>query len=109
MLSLHSSPPPKYLLSYVPLFSQGTHYIITGLLFGCKYSVSVAPVAAEEDLRSEAVAWVTTPACSSVKGRGAKAMPCVGEGVRSCYINPHTHQFTLFFLIVNNSKPNDSN
>ncbi|XP_046882826.1 anosmin-1b isoform X1 [Hypomesus transpacificus] len=58
---------------------QGTHYIITGLLFGCKYSVSVAPVATEEDLRSEAVAWVTTPVCSSVKGRGGKTMPCVGE------------------------------
>lgn len=58
---------------------QGTHYIITGLLFACKYRVSVAPVAPEEDQRSEAVAWVTTPPCSAVKGKGSKAMPCVRE------------------------------
>ncbi|KAG8003179.1 Anosmin-1, partial [Nibea albiflora] len=52
---------------------QGTHHTITGLLFGCKYQVSVAMKA---DPGSEAVAWVTTPTCSSIRVRGGKALPC---------------------------------
>ncbi|KAM4628854.1 anosmin-1b [Polymixia lowei] len=52
---------------------QGTHHTITGLLFSCKYRVALAM---EEDQASEAVAWVTTPACSSVRVRGGKALPC---------------------------------
>ncbi|XP_068599925.1 anosmin-1b [Brachionichthys hirsutus] len=52
---------------------QGTHYTITGLLFACKYQVVVAMKA---DLGSEAVAWVTTPTCSSIRVRGGKALPC---------------------------------
>ncbi|KAG7230557.1 hypothetical protein INR49_025273 [Caranx melampygus] len=55
---------------------QGTHHTITGLLFGCKYRVSVAMKA---DPGSEAVAWVTTPACSSIRVRGGKALPCNTE------------------------------
>ncbi|XP_003978488.2 anosmin-1b [Takifugu rubripes] len=55
---------------------QGTHHTITGLLFACKYRVSVAMRA---DLRSEAVAWVTTPACTSVRVRGGKGLPCSTE------------------------------
>uniref|UniRef100_H3DL85 Anosmin 1b n=1 Tax=Tetraodon nigroviridis TaxID=99883 RepID=H3DL85_TETNG len=55
---------------------QGTHHTITGLLFACKYRVSVAKRA---DPRSEAVAWVTTPACSSVRVRGGKGLPCSTE------------------------------
>ncbi|XP_022593775.1 anosmin-1-like [Seriola dumerili] len=55
---------------------QGTHHTITGLLFGCKYRVAVAMKA---DPGSEAVAWVTTPACSSIRVRGGKALPCNTE------------------------------
>uniref|UniRef100_UPI003AAA2826 anosmin-1b isoform X1 n=1 Tax=Centroberyx gerrardi TaxID=166262 RepID=UPI003AAA2826 len=55
---------------------QGTHHTITGLLFSCKYRVAVAM---EKDPGSEAVAWVTTPACSSVRVRGGKALPCNTE------------------------------
>ncbi|XP_056133743.1 anosmin-1b [Lampris incognitus] len=52
---------------------QGTHHTITGLLFSCKYRIAVA---VEEDQGSEAVAWVTTPACPSVMARGRKGLPC---------------------------------
>ncbi|XP_059924049.1 LOW QUALITY PROTEIN: anosmin-1-like [Gadus macrocephalus] len=52
---------------------QGTHHTITGLLFSCKYQVTVTT---EEVLGSEAVAWVTTPVCSSLKVRGGQTSPC---------------------------------
>uniref|UniRef100_A0A665VPY8 Anosmin-1-like n=1 Tax=Echeneis naucrates TaxID=173247 RepID=A0A665VPY8_ECHNA len=52
---------------------QGTHHTITGLFFGCKYRVAVA---LKTDPGSEAVAWVTTPTCSSIRVRGGKALPC---------------------------------
>ncbi|XP_062250728.1 anosmin-1b [Platichthys flesus] len=52
---------------------QGTHHTLTGLLFACKYRVAVAMKA---DPGSEAVAWVTTPTCSSIRVRGGKALPC---------------------------------
>uniref|UniRef100_A0A671W394 Anosmin 1b n=1 Tax=Sparus aurata TaxID=8175 RepID=A0A671W394_SPAAU len=55
---------------------QGTHHTITGLLFACKYKVAVAMKA---DPGSEAVAWVTTPTCSSIRVRGGKALPCNTE------------------------------
>ncbi|XP_053178595.1 anosmin-1b [Scomber japonicus] len=55
---------------------QGTHHTITGLLFACKYRVTVA---LQTDLGSEAVAWVTTPTCSSITVRGGKALPCNTE------------------------------
>ncbi|KAI3368580.1 hypothetical protein L3Q82_025581 [Scortum barcoo] len=55
---------------------QGTHHTITGLLFSCKYRVAVALTA---NSGSEAVAWVTTPTCSSVRVRGGKALPCNTE------------------------------
>ncbi|XP_029939421.1 anosmin-1b [Salarias fasciatus] len=55
---------------------QGTHHTITGLLFACKYRVSVAMKA---NPGSEAVAWLTTPSCSSIRVRGGKALPCNAE------------------------------
>uniref|UniRef100_UPI0037E8C0BB anosmin-1b n=1 Tax=Semicossyphus pulcher TaxID=241346 RepID=UPI0037E8C0BB len=55
---------------------QGTHHTITGLLFSCKYRVAVA---VKSDPGSEAVAWVTTPSCSSIRVRGGKALPCSTE------------------------------
>uniref|UniRef100_A0A8D0A4F4 Anosmin 1b n=1 Tax=Sander lucioperca TaxID=283035 RepID=A0A8D0A4F4_SANLU len=55
---------------------QGTHHTITGLLFACKYRVAVA---INTNLGSEAVAWVTTPTCSSIRVRGGKALPCNTE------------------------------
>ncbi|KAM9383711.1 anosmin-1b isoform 2-T2 [Pholidichthys leucotaenia] len=55
---------------------KGTHHTITGLLFACKYRVAVALKA---DPGSEAVAWVTTPACSSIGVRGDKALSCITD------------------------------
>uniref|UniRef100_A0A3Q3LKJ5 Anosmin 1b n=1 Tax=Labrus bergylta TaxID=56723 RepID=A0A3Q3LKJ5_9LABR len=55
---------------------QGTHHTITGLLFSCKYQISVA---IHSDPDSDAVAWVTTPTCSSIRVRGGKALPCNTE------------------------------
>ncbi|XP_039984801.1 anosmin-1b [Xiphias gladius] len=55
---------------------QGTHHTITGLLFACKYQVTVTTKA---DSGSEAVAWVTTPTCSSIRVSGGKALPCNTE------------------------------
>ncbi|XP_056292772.1 anosmin-1-like [Pseudoliparis swirei] len=55
---------------------QSTHHTITGLLFSCKYRVSVMM---EADQGSEVVAWVTTPTCSSVRVRGGRALSCGAE------------------------------
>ncbi|XP_057698156.1 anosmin-1b isoform X1 [Corythoichthys intestinalis] len=55
---------------------QGTHYTITGLLFACKYWVAVAMTT---DAELEAVAWVTTPTCSSIRVKGDKTLPCSTE------------------------------
>ncbi|XP_074523550.1 anosmin-1b isoform X1 [Halichoeres trimaculatus] len=55
---------------------QGTHHTITGMLFACKYWIAVAM---KSDQASEAVAWVTTPTCSSIRVRGGKALPCNSE------------------------------
>lgn len=55
---------------------QGTHHTITGLLFACKYQVAVA---IKSDPGSEAVAWVTTPSCSSIRLRGGRALSCDTE------------------------------
>ncbi|XP_051929362.1 anosmin-1b isoform X2 [Hippocampus zosterae] len=52
---------------------QGMHYTVEGLLFACKYWVAVAM---KGDPESEAVAWVTTPTCSSIRVKGGKALPC---------------------------------
>uniref|UniRef100_A0A096M507 Anosmin 1b n=1 Tax=Poecilia formosa TaxID=48698 RepID=A0A096M507_POEFO len=58
---------------------EGTHHTIKGLQFSCKYRVSVAMVA---DPGAEAVAWVTTPTCSSIRVRGDKALPCNKQAER---------------------------
>ncbi|XP_041863031.1 anosmin-1b isoform X2 [Melanotaenia boesemani] len=55
---------------------QGTHHTIKGLQFACKYRVVVAMKA---DPKSEAVAWVTTPTCSSIRVRGGKTVACNNE------------------------------
>ncbi|XP_028301413.1 anosmin-1b [Gouania willdenowi] len=55
---------------------QGTHHTITGLLFACKYQVSVS---LKDDPSSETSAWVTTPTCSSISVRGLKSLPCNTE------------------------------
>ncbi|XP_015232128.1 PREDICTED: anosmin-1-like [Cyprinodon variegatus] len=52
---------------------EGKHHTIKGLQFACKYRVSVAMAA---DPKVEAVAWVTTPTCSSFRVRGDRASPC---------------------------------
>uniref|UniRef100_A0A671K1D3 Anosmin-1-like n=1 Tax=Sinocyclocheilus anshuiensis TaxID=1608454 RepID=A0A671K1D3_9TELE len=58
---------------------QGTHFVITGLLFACKYRVAVKPVTGQEQ-RSEVMTSVSTPLCSSLMGRRKKPAACAGEG-----------------------------
>ncbi len=58
---------------------QGTHFVITGLLFACKYRVAVKPVTGEEQ-RSEVMTSVTTPLCSSLMGRRKKPAACARDG-----------------------------
>ncbi|KAG9351214.1 hypothetical protein JZ751_025105 [Albula glossodonta] len=57
---------------------KGTHFVITGLLFACKYRVTVTSIS-RQGQRSEAVTFVTTPQCSAVKGRGFKLVSCTKE------------------------------
>ncbi|MBN3321940.1 KALM protein, partial [Atractosteus spatula] len=54
---------------------QGTHFVITGLMFACKYRVAVKSVSAAGQ-GSEVTTSVATPQCSPVRGKGAKALPC---------------------------------
>ncbi|KAK7889287.1 hypothetical protein WMY93_024847 [Mugilogobius chulae] len=81
--------PGPYILRWLPhtcahnatseertTFVKGTHHTITGLLFACKYQVVVAM---QSDPASEAVAWVTTPSCSSIRLRGGKSLSCNTE------------------------------
>ncbi|MGH0127243.1 UNVERIFIED_CONTAM: hypothetical protein FKN15_076992 [Acipenser sinensis] len=56
----------------------GTHFVITGLAFACKYKVTVQPVSVM-DQGAEAVTYVTTPQCSSVKSKGATALSCLRD------------------------------
>lgn len=57
---------------------QGTHFVITGLLFACKYQVAVMPLS-EHGEKTGAVTSVTTPQCSTQKGRGKKLLSCVQD------------------------------
>ncbi|KAL0161786.1 hypothetical protein M9458_045511, partial [Cirrhinus mrigala] len=56
----------------------GTHFVITGLLFACKYRVAVKPVT-EQEQRSEVMTSVTTPLCSSLMGRRKKPAACARD------------------------------
>ncbi|KAJ8374364.1 hypothetical protein SKAU_G00049440 [Synaphobranchus kaupii] len=81
---------------------QGTHFVITGLLFACKYRVAVVPLSGQGQ-RSEAVTSVTTPQCSSLKGRGSKSLSCAKEGrhllARKAQLRPE--RLTAGFRTVN--------
>uniref|UniRef100_A0A8C9RP31 Anosmin 1b n=1 Tax=Scleropages formosus TaxID=113540 RepID=A0A8C9RP31_SCLFO len=57
---------------------QGTHFVITDLLFACKYRVAVKPLSGQSQ-RSEAVTSVITPPCGTLAGSGAKSVSCAGE------------------------------
>ncbi|XP_017334319.1 anosmin-1b [Ictalurus punctatus] len=57
---------------------QGTHYVITDLLFACKYKVTVIPLSEHEE-KAGAVTSVTTPQCSTLKGRGKKLLSCAHD------------------------------
>ncbi|XP_076134932.1 anosmin-1b [Alosa pseudoharengus] len=82
---------------------QGTHFVITGLLFACKYRVAVMPLS--EAPRSEAVTSVTTPQCLSLKGRGKKFIPCARDDhhpvVRKTQLRPE--KLSVEFQAVNGS------
>ncbi|KAK3562441.1 hypothetical protein QTP86_034077 [Hemibagrus guttatus] len=56
----------------------GTHFVITGLLFACKYKVTVTPLS-EQGEKAGAVTSVTTPQCSTPKGRGKKLLSCAQD------------------------------
>ncbi|XP_078521939.1 anosmin-1-like [Lissotriton helveticus] len=57
---------------------QGSHFIITGLQFACKYKMTVQPITFQE-ASVEAVTFVTTPKCSSLKKKGSKRLQCMSE------------------------------
>ncbi|KAK7127243.1 hypothetical protein R3I94_018432 [Phoxinus phoxinus] len=57
---------------------QGTHFVITGLFFACKYRVAVKPVT-EQEQRSEVMTSVTTPLCLSLMGRRKKLTACARD------------------------------
>ncbi|XP_063056944.1 anosmin-1b [Engraulis encrasicolus] len=83
---------------------QGTHFVITGLLFACKYRVGVMPLTGAPG--SEAVTSVTTPQCSALKGRGKKFIPCARDGehhpvVRKAQLRPE--KLGVDFQAVNGS------
>nr|XP_023661392.1 anosmin-1-like isoform X1 [Paramormyrops kingsleyae] len=50
---------------------SGTHYVITDLLFGCKYKVAVVQLSGQ---RSEAVTSVMTPPCSTLAGDAVRSL-----------------------------------
>uniref|UniRef100_A0A1A8ELF1 Kallmann syndrome 1b sequence n=1 Tax=Nothobranchius korthausae TaxID=1143690 RepID=A0A1A8ELF1_9TELE len=83
---------------------QSTHHTIKGLQFACKYRVTVATKA---DPRSEAVAWVTTPACSSIRVRGVKALACKTESTErplsSGKVILRPERLTADFQLVNDT------
>ncbi|KAL4608196.1 anosmin-1-like isoform X2 [Arapaima gigas] len=57
---------------------QGTHFVITDLLFACKYRVAVK-LLSEQDQGSEATTSVTTPPCGTLVDGVAKSSACVRE------------------------------
>ncbi|KAK9974747.1 hypothetical protein ABG768_022824, partial [Culter alburnus] len=57
---------------------QGTHFVITGLFFACKYRVAVKPII-EQEQRSEVMTSVTTPLCISLMGRRKKLTACAKD------------------------------
>ncbi|XP_037530449.1 anosmin-1b [Nematolebias whitei] len=81
---------------------EGTHHTIKGLQFACKYRVAVAT---KVEPRAEAVAWVTTPTCASIRVRGVKVLPCNSENtehplsVRKVVLRPE--RLTAAFQQVN--------
>ncbi|XP_030647835.1 anosmin-1b [Chanos chanos] len=83
---------------------QGTHFVITGLLFSCKYRVGVMPVS-EHGQRLEAMTSVTTPQCSSLKGRGKKAVSCAKEErpLQMKKGHPRPERLAAVFQAVNSS------
>ncbi|KAG2463145.1 KALM protein, partial [Polypterus senegalus] len=60
------------------VYIQGTHFVITGLAFACKYKVTVQPASAAEE-GNEAMVFVTTPLCNSVKLKGARNTACLQD------------------------------
>ncbi|KAI1891575.1 hypothetical protein AGOR_G00145200 [Albula goreensis] len=83
---------------------HGTHFVITGLLFACKYRVIVTSIS-RQGQRSEAVTSVTTPQCSAVKGRGFKSVSCTKEErhplARKAQLRPE--RLSAVFHTVNSS------
>ncbi|TSK53628.1 Anosmin-1 [Bagarius yarrelli] len=57
---------------------KGTHFVITDLVFACKYKVTVTPLS-EQGKKAGAVTSVTTPQCSTLKGRGKKLLSCAQD------------------------------
>ncbi|XP_066503901.1 anosmin-1b isoform X1 [Hoplias malabaricus] len=83
---------------------QGTHFVITGLLFACKYKVAVMPLS-EHAQRTGAVTSVTTPHCSALKSRGKKLPSCAQDErhlqVKKTLQRPE--KLTAVFQVVNGS------
>ncbi|KTF91748.1 hypothetical protein cypCar_00031709 [Cyprinus carpio] len=70
--------PGKSASFYTAIYTKGTHFVITGLLFACKYRVAVKPVTGQEQ-SSEVMTSVSTPLCSSLMGRRKKPAACARD------------------------------
>ncbi|KAG7456916.1 hypothetical protein MATL_G00240940 [Megalops atlanticus] len=83
---------------------QRTHYVITGLLFGCKYRVSVMPTSTHGQ-RSKATTYVITPQCRALESREAKSLSCPrSESHRMAKKeNLRPEKLTASFQMVNGS------
>ncbi|XP_043926656.1 anosmin-1-like isoform X2 [Protopterus annectens] len=58
---------------------QDTHFVISGLLFACKYKITLQPVTIWNHA-TEVTTFLTTPKCSSIKARGSKRLICDRDG-----------------------------
>ncbi|XP_036410651.1 anosmin-1-like isoform X2 [Megalops cyprinoides] len=83
---------------------QGTHYVITGLLFGCKYRVSVMPTSGHGK-RSKATTYLITPQCRALEGREAKSLSCLRSERHHMAKkeNLRPEKLTVAFQMVNGS------
>ncbi|XP_026852176.2 anosmin-1b isoform X3 [Electrophorus electricus] len=110
----HQSGPGSYLLSWYPevcannvtrkerkVTVQGTYFVITGLLYACKYKVSVKALSAPEQTPDTLTSF-TTPQCSGLRGRRKKPPPCVQERhLQAQKALPRPEKLTAVFQTVN--------
>ncbi|KAM5164973.1 anosmin-1-like [Mantella aurantiaca] len=58
---------------------QGSNFVISGLLFACKYKITVRPFTLQA-LSAEKVTFVKTPRCNNMKVKNLKEAQCPRQG-----------------------------